>query len=73
MRRCRWNQSRATVLGAFQSRPRPLASLFGPLLILAWHTRRGEDWESKSMLPSRQNLKSSPDPRSQILFLEERQ
>lgn len=30
----------------------------------------GGGWESKSMLPRRQSLKSSPDPRSQILFLE---
>lgn len=37
---------------------------------LSLATRRGEDWESESMLPRRQSLKSSPDPGSQILFLE---
>lgn len=51
----------------------PEASCF-PLLWASSHlslaTRSGEDWESKSMLPRRQRLKSNRDPRSQILFLE---
>lgn len=43
MRRCRQNPPRGTSRKqlCFQSCLRPLASPFGPLLILAWHTRKG--------------------------------